>query len=86
VLTSSLPTSPLEMHSHRAAGRRFADALNEAIVWLVVLPLLPWVLFERRRRRLERLTEHGSRAERALDASLRRLKASLHDGRDDGRS
>jgi hypothetical protein len=82
VLTSSLPASPLETRSPGGAGRWFADALNEAIVWLAVIPFLPWVLLERRRRRLDRQTDDGARAERALQASLRRLKASLHDSRD----
>jgi hypothetical protein len=81
-----LTSSPLETPSAHTAARWFADALNEMIVWLVVVPFLPWVLLERRRRGLERQTEDGARAERALQASLRRLKASLHDGRDDGRA
>jgi hypothetical protein len=77
VLTSSLPTVPTESPADRAAGRWLVDPLYEAIVWLVVLPLLPWVLYERARRRLERNTEAGARRRRATEAAVRRLKSTL---------
>jgi hypothetical protein len=81
-LITSLPTPPLTGRPHRTAAEWLSDALNEAIVWLVMLPVLPWVLLERRRRRLERMTERGARAERALQASIRRLKSTLNDCQD----
>ena len=82
-LTPPLIIPPLDLLPHRS-GRWRSTALHEAIVWLVVLPFLPWVLLERRRRRLEGQTEQGARRERALNASLRRLKALLREGQDAG--
>jgi hypothetical protein len=57
-------------------GRWRVDPLYEAVVWLVVLPLLPWVLYERGRRWLERRTRAGALRERAAEEALRDLNSA----------
>jgi hypothetical protein len=84
MLTTSLPTQPSASPTPRWLGRWRIDPLYEAIVWLVVLPLLPWVIYERGRRWLGRRTEAGARRERAAEAALRKLNSTPHE-RDGGR-
>jgi len=52
-------------------------ALERFIVWLVVLPFLPFVLYERWRRRRERLTPAGAAKERAAEDVMRKLASAL---------
>ena len=68
--TPATPSAPFD---------RVDRALERTIVWLLVLPFLPFVLYERWRRRRERETPAGVAKERAIRDVMRKLSSALRD-------
>ena len=63
--------------SRRTLGDRVSDALDHLILGLVTVPLSPWVVMERRRRRIDRRSGRGAETDRAIEAAMQRLRVLL---------
>ena len=70
-------TSQPPVRSRRTFGDRVSDALDHLVLGLVMVPLSPWVVMERRRRRIDRRSGRGTETDRAIEAAMQRLRVLL---------
>ena len=77
-LPQPLPwSSQPPVKSRRSFADRVSDALDHLVLGLVMVPLSPWVVLERRRRRIDRRSGRGAETDRAIEAAMQRLRVLL---------